>query len=240
MPPSRLRQEGDRPFAADLPLQVGLVDGRLGLSVNAFLIVEKGCHVLIDTGAANAWEPSMGLLLDALAEAGIAREEIAMVAFTHTHVDHVGGLVAADGSDGFPKLRRLLVPEKEAALFAANKRLARFHGRCTPFGDGFALSSSITALHASGHEVGHRVFEVASGGETLLIWGDIVHVPSIQFARPEVTWEFDADQVQARATRKRILDRAAQSGVFVAGAHLDFPGVGSIGEAGGGYVFSPA
>ena len=115
MPPSRLRQEGDRPFAADLPSQVKLVGGQLRLSVNAFLVVEEGRHVLIDAGAANAWEPSMGLLLDGLAEAGIAREDIATVAFTHTHVDHVSGLVAADGSDGFPGLQRLLIPEKRGS-----------------------------------------------------------------------------------------------------------------------------
>ena len=30
MPPSRLRQPGDRPFGADMPAQVELVDGRLG------------------------------------------------------------------------------------------------------------------------------------------------------------------------------------------------------------------
>ena len=74
MPPTRLRQENDQPFGADLPAQVALVEGRLRLSVNAFLVVEQGRHTLIDTGAANAWEPTMGLLLRALAEAGSGEE----------------------------------------------------------------------------------------------------------------------------------------------------------------------
>jgi len=87
MPPSRLRQKGDRPFGADLPGEVNLVDGQLRLSVNAFLVIEEGRHVLIDTGAGNAWLPTMGLLLSALAEAGVAREVIAAVAVTHTHAD---------------------------------------------------------------------------------------------------------------------------------------------------------
>ena len=238
MPPSRLRQEDNRPFEANMPAQVALVDGRLRLSVNAFLVVDQGQYTLIDTGAANAWEPTMGLLLGALDEARVARADIQTVAFTHTHTDHVGGLVAADGSDAFPKLERLFVPQAEVPRFAHNDRLARFPRRCLPFEDGFALGSGITAVQASGHEVGHTVFEVASGGEALLIWGDIVHVPSIQFARPEITWEFDADQAQARSTRKRILDRAARPGVFVAGAHLDFPGVGSVVQADAGFVFA--
>ena len=105
MPPSRLRQEDNRPFEANMPAQVALVDGRLRLSVNAFLVVDQGQYTLIDTGAANAWEPTMGLLLGALDEARVARADIQTVAFTHTHTDHVGGLVAADGSDAFPKLK---------------------------------------------------------------------------------------------------------------------------------------
>ena len=239
MPPSRLRQPGGGPFGKDLPPQVMLVEGRLRLSVNAFLVIEQGCHTLIDKGAADAWEPSMGRLLDALAEAAIAREAIETVAFTHTHVDHVSGLVAADGSDAFPRLARLLVPENELQLFV-KQRLARFHERGLPIEDGYALSSSSTAVKANGHEAGHTAFEVTSGGETLLIWGDIVHIPSIQFARPELTWEFDADQEQARLTRKRLLDLAARPGVFVGGAHLDFPGVGNVTRASDAFRFQAA
>ena len=239
MPPSRLRQPGNRPFASDLPAQVEVVDGRLRLSVNAFLVVDGDRHILIDTGAANAWEPTMGSLLRALEEAGIPRANIGTVAFTHTHEDHINGLVAADGSDAFPNLDRLLVPQEEVAMFDRENRLARFRQRRLPFGDGFKLSASVIAVKAHGHEVGHTAFEVSSAGDTLLIWGDVIHVPSIQFARPELTWEVDADQVQARSTRQRMLRRAVQPNVFVAGAHLDFPGVGTVAESDGAFRYTP-
>ena len=238
MPPSRLRQEGDRPFGADLPDQVRLVDGQLRLSVNAFLVIEQGRHILIDTGAGDAWEPTMGKLLDALAEAKVAREDIRTVAFTHTHLDHVCGLVAPGGSDAFPNLDHLYVPQEEVALFANYERLARYHRRCVAINDGFSVSKCITAVAAHGHEVGHTAFRVASGEGELLIWGDTVHVPSIQFARPELTWEYDADQAQARSTRKMLLERAARPSVFVAGAHLDFPGIGSVTKVDDAYRFS--
>jgi glyoxylase-like metal-dependent hydrolase (beta-lactamase superfamily II) len=105
--------------------------------------------------------------------------------------------------------------------------------------DGFQVSPAVTAVQARGHELGHTAFEVTSAGETLLIWGDVVHVPSIQFARPELTWELDADQDQARSTRRRMLERATQPGVCVAGAHLDFPGVGRVSASDGAFRYTP-
>jgi glyoxylase-like metal-dependent hydrolase (beta-lactamase superfamily II) len=51
-------------------------------------------------------EPTMGSLLHALDEAGVARENITTIALTHTHIDHASGLVTADGCDAF--VRHLL------------------------------------------------------------------------------------------------------------------------------------
>jgi len=239
MPTSRLRQAGDRPFVADLPGEVELVDGKLRLSVNAFLVIDRDEHILIDTGAANAWLPTMGGLLEALAEAGVARDSIGTVALTHTHEDHVLGLVAADGSDAFPNLERLFVPQEEIAMFDGFERLARFRERRLPIAAGFKVSADVTAVQADGHEAGHTAYEVTGAADTLLIWGDIVHVPSIQFARPELTWEFDADQERARSTRQGLLRRAARPNSFVAGAHLDFPGIGTVAEFGTGFRYAP-
>lgn len=239
MPPGRLRRDGDQPLGADLPPEVPLVGGRLRLSVNAFLIIDHGDHLLIDTGAGNAWEPTMGSLPGALAEAGVASSDIGTVALTHTHLDHVGGLVAPDGSNAFPCINRLLVPQAEIELFDGHARLSRFRTRRAPFGDGFDLTGSIAAVAAHNHEVGHTAFRVSNGGEVLLIWGDIIHVPSIQFARPELTWEYDGDQQQARRTRAAMLDRAARPDTFVAGAHLDFPGIGRVTRAGAAFGYAP-
>ncbi|HKP24410.1 MAG TPA: MBL fold metallo-hydrolase [Dongiaceae bacterium] len=239
MPPSRLRQAGDRPFGTDLPEQVKLVDGKLRLSVNAFLIMDGDQRILIDAGAANAWEPTMGTLLRALAEAGLERGDVTTVAFTHTHLDHINGVVAADGSDAFPNLDRLLVPREEVPLFDSEPRLARFRRFRSPLEAGFKLSPNVTAIQAHGHEVGHTAFEVSSAGETLIIWGDTVHVPSIQFTRPELTWEYDADQTAARSTREQLMRRASRPNCFVAGAHHDFPGIGTVVEAESGFCYRP-
>jgi glyoxylase-like metal-dependent hydrolase (beta-lactamase superfamily II) len=102
------------------------------------------------------------------------------------------------------------------------------------------LCAHVTAVHAHGHAAGHTAFQVSSDvGDTILIWGDIVHVPSIQFARPELTWEYDANQAEARSTRQRFLERAVQPGLYVAGAHLPFPGLGTVTRHGEAFHFNP-
>ncbi|AZO20261.1 MBL fold metallo-hydrolase [Mesorhizobium sp. M1E.F.Ca.ET.045.02.1.1] len=239
MPVRRLRQPGDKPFGADFPSRVPLFDGALRLSVNAFAIDDGREITLIDTGSSNAWHPTMGFLPQALSEARIAIDRIRTVAFTHTHLDHIHGLVLADGEDGFPQLSRLLVPRPELDMFRAVARLQRFHDRAQPFDAGQRLSTDIETIAIPGHEVGHTCFRVVSGGETLLIWGDTVHVPSLQFDRPEIAWEFDADQAQARASRLRILGLAADNDHFVAGAHLDSPGVGRVHRTETAFRFEP-
>lgn len=239
MPIRRLRQPRNKPFGADLPPQVPLFDGALRLSVNAFAIDDGHEITLIDTGSSNAWHPTMGFLPQALGEAQIAVDRIRTVAFTHTHLDHIHGLILPDGRDGFPQLSRLLVPRPELDMFRAEARLQRFHRRARPLDPGQRLSANIEAIATPGHEIGHTCFRVTGDGETLLVWGDLVHVPSLQFNRPEVAWEFDADQEQARASRLQILALAADNAYCVAGAHLDSPGVGRVARTETAFRFEP-
>jgi glyoxylase-like metal-dependent hydrolase (beta-lactamase superfamily II) len=237
MPPTRLRQPGNKVFGDELPRQLRLVDGNLRLSVNAFAL-EDGIDVtLIDTGASDAWHPTMGLLPQALREAGIAADRVRTIAFTHTHIDHIHGLILPDGRDAFPKLSRLLVPKEELDMFRAEARLERFHERAEAFEAGRRIGAHIEAMAAHGHEVGHTCFRITTGGETILVWGDTVHVPSIQFEQPEITWEFDSNQEEARASRLRIMALAADNMYYIAGAHLDSPGVGRITRAGTSFRF---
>lgn len=239
MPVSRLRLPGDKLLSDALPANVPLFDGQLRLSVNAFAIDDGEDVLLIDTGAANAWHPSMGRLPDALAEANIAPERVRMVAFTHTHIDHIQGLVLSDGTDAFPRLSRLLVPRAELALFRGEARLSRFHDLAEPFDHGQHLKLGVEAVNAVGHEIGHSAFRISGRSNTVLVWGDTIHVPSLQFDSPDVTWEFDTDQHQARQTRMRFLAQAADENLLVAGAHLDSPGIGRVLREATAYAFQP-
>ncbi|MES2815571.1 MAG: MBL fold metallo-hydrolase, partial [Pseudomonadota bacterium] len=79
-----------------------LVAGKLPLPVRAFLVQGPSGCLLIDAGAARAWHKGLGRLGAALAEAGSGPQEVDVVALTHTHIDHLSGLVDEDGGLAFP------------------------------------------------------------------------------------------------------------------------------------------
>ena len=97
----------------------------------------------------------------------------------------------------------------------------------------------ITAIPAHGHTPGHSIFLISSGEDALLIWGDTVHVPEIQTARPEVTIAFDTDPAGAEASRRRVFDMAASDRLLVAGMHLHFPAFSHLARRGSGYALTP-
>ncbi len=86
---------------------------------------------------------------------------------------------------------------------------------------------------------GHTAYRVQSGDRSLLIWGDVVHLPAIQLARPEVGLTFDVDARGGAATRKRILDQVAAERSLVAGMHLEFPALGYVRRDGAGFAWVP-
>src|SRR5690349_15249046 len=67
---------------------------------------------------------------------------------------------------------------------------------------------------------------LSSEREALFVWGDIVHLHAIQFARPDVGLTVDVDGPEAIATRRRVMDIVATDHLRVAGMHVDFPAFG--------------
>ena len=227
------------PDGAPLPedaMNGTLVDGKIRLEVHAFLVRGPEGTVLIDAGAGAAWRETTGSLTLAMVEAGVSPDEVDQIALTHTHVDHIGGLVRADGMRSFPQTRRILVPTEELAMFRADLRMGLLASHVLPLEQGDGVMPGVVAINAPGHEAGHMAFLIDG---RLLIWGDLVHLPGIQFSRPEVTWAFDADPDQARATRRALFERVVADGLAVAGAHLPYPAIGHLLHAGAAYAFDP-
>jgi glyoxylase-like metal-dependent hydrolase (beta-lactamase superfamily II) len=224
------------------------------LAVNAFLLHLPDRLVLVDGGCGANMGPTLGRLAGNLAAIGVAPEDIDTILVTHLHPDHVGGLVDGSGQAVFPKAE-LVVHAVDATYWSDDKVLAQtteeqdrqfvllsratlaaYRDRSRMITGGEPLPG-VTAVPAPGHTPGHTGWLIASGGDALLIWGDIVHLPGVQFAHPEAGMAFDVDGAQAIATRRRIMDMAATARLRVAGMHLDFPSFGHVVRAGAGYAF---
>jgi glyoxylase-like metal-dependent hydrolase (beta-lactamase superfamily II) len=226
------------------------------LAVNCFLIWMADRLVLVDSGCGGAFGPGMGKLAQWLRAVGVEPGDVDTILATHLHPDHVGGLVDAAGAAIFPKAE-LVVSEADAAFWGddatlagaptddarsyvqlARATLSAYGDRTRRLTTGEALPG-VTLVPEPGHTPGHSGWLLSSGAASLLIWGDIVHMPGIQFAHPEAGMGFDTDGAQAIATRRRVFDMAATDRLAVAGMHLDFPTFAHVVPAGSGYAFIP-
>ncbi len=225
------------------------------ISVNAFALRFGDRTYLIDCGSADLMGPTCGRLPANLAAAGIDPDSVDGVLLTHVHPDHSNGLTeAATGRRLFPNAE-VVVHEKEVShwfndelMAKAPERARRRYfeagriqlspymaaGRMRTFQEGEVLPG-VTAIPIPGHTPGHTAYVVSSGDKSMMIWGDTVHVPEIQVARPEVTMEFDLDPEAAAAARQRIFDMVVSDDMLVGGMHLHFPGFGYMRLEGGRY-----
>ena len=225
-------------------------------TVNAFLI-RSGTHLaLVDAGAPTAMAPGVGRLPQRLAAIGVRPDAITTLLLTHLHGDHIGMLTDEAGAATFPNAK-LLLSEAEAGFWldeaiaakapdAAKPSFAFAQKATAPYRERMHLAAKgdvlpgVSIVPLPGHTPGHSGYLVSSGGQSLLIWGDIVHVPALQFARPEIGLVFDSDQAEARATREHAFDMAATDRMLVAGMHHEFPAFGHVVRHGAGYGFEPA
>jgi glyoxylase-like metal-dependent hydrolase (beta-lactamase superfamily II) len=110
--------------------------GALRLSVNCFALAGPGVDgVLIDSGG-GGWAPTVGRLEQTMAEAMIDPASITILALTHTHQDHLHGLLTPDGRVLFPNLRAIVISEAAVESFLAEPRLAQFRPLLKPVRDG--------------------------------------------------------------------------------------------------------
>jgi glyoxylase-like metal-dependent hydrolase (beta-lactamase superfamily II) len=232
--------------------------GRPGtrISVNAFAIRGGGRTILVDAGSGTTMGPSCGRLPENLHAAGISEAEVDAVLLTHVHPDHSNGLTTDEGVALFPRADIHVHAAEmahwfdDAAMAAATERsrtryfqsarfrLAPYRDRIRTFAEGLVLPG-ITAVPCPGHTPGHSAFRLSAPDESMMIWGDTVHVPELQVPRPDVTMLYDADPPMAAASRRAIFELVVRDGLVVGGMHLHFPGFARMARSGGEYRVLP-
>lgn len=236
-------------------------NGGVDTAIIAFLVNTGDNLILIDAGKGDVEAPifvdKKGMLLTSLEAAGYKAEQIDVILPTHMHADHFSGVTTA-GKKVFPNATIYLSNQEKAfwldtpeekipanakpfvawAREAAAPYLASGHIKYYDSGDEVIPGVKSVPLH--GHTLGHNGFEFTSKGETMLVWGDLMHNHAIQMAHPEVAVDFDADSISARKSRLKMLPEITKREILVAGAHLPFPGLGRLrAEKDGGYRWIP-
>ncbi|MEX0140515.1 MBL fold metallo-hydrolase [Massilia sp. LMS1-1-1.1] len=235
--------------ASKLQQDAGVSDPS-SIHINCYLVRGRGRTILIDAGA-GGFKQWGGKLKVNLALAGVQASDIDTILLTHAHPDHVGGLLDASGEAAFPDAQ-LVVHQHEVAFWEDDGNLSRASERARGnflfarkvfdkyreklrLFTGNEVLPGISAMPLPGHTAGHSGYRIESGGRSLLIWGDIVHFPQIQIARPDVSIAFDQDPLLSSETRSTLLDVVSADNILIAGMHLGELGFARIQRKGNLY-----
>lgn len=224
--------------------------GKMGLAADcgAYAVRSGGKTIVVDTGFGPGPIAMLGgltgNLLGDMKSKGVSPESVDIVIHTHLHIDHVGWNIAPDGKPNFPNAR-YYGPRADYDLFSqdvamnphmeqiiplkAMDRLELYEGEIT-------LTPEVTTVPTPGHTPGHSSVLVNSGGEKILITGDLAHHPA-QVDRTEWCPSFDADHPTATASRRKILDQLEADGSMAAFCHFPGNGFGRIATENGRRVF---
>ena len=211
-------------------------DGRWRLRVRSWLIRHPGGVVLLDTGIgpetspAMEWSPTVGTTRASLAEVDAGPDDVDTVVISHSHGDHIGGVLLADGTPAFPRARYVIQRadvewERTAASRGENPTWRTLVEPLSQLGvldaiDGdHRLTDAITLQHAPGHTPGHQVVWIQSDGGRVLLSADTWNHP-VQVTHPEWWAGSDDDHDAAEATRRALLAEVVDAGVIVAPTHF--------------------
>jgi glyoxylase-like metal-dependent hydrolase (beta-lactamase superfamily II) len=229
-----------------VPDHLGANDGMVQVAMQSWLLRSEGRTILIDTGVGNdknrpAVEPWHHQKLDYLGRltaAGVRPEDVDLVINTHLHLDHVGWntrLIDDQWVPTFPNAKYLMPaidfyhwnpannPDIPGSVneYAFGDSIAPVHaaGQVQLWEGSHVIDGNLRLEAAPGHTPGHAVIILESDGDRALFAGDIIHSP-LQLHHHGHDSCFCEDPAQARATRRRLLDWAADTTALVVPAHF--------------------
>jgi glyoxylase-like metal-dependent hydrolase (beta-lactamase superfamily II) len=192
--------------------------------------------------------------LDRLAEAGVRPEDVDVVVNTHVHYDHVGWNTRRENDEWVPTFpnatyvipradktyfdprnahRRPPVRDerdrvrREGSLLLYADSVAPVLGRAVLWEGTHRIDGNLLLEPAPGHTPGSSVVRLSSGSDRAVFVGDVLHSP-VQILRPTDNSCFCEDPAQAAATRRAVLERAADTNELVVPAHFAGPGAVEI------------
>ncbi|MFE2441149.1 MBL fold metallo-hydrolase [Streptomyces melanosporofaciens] len=232
-------------------------------AIQTWVLRSEGKTILVDTGVGNhkhrPYAPVWGYLntdfLGNLARAGVHPEDVDIVINTHLHVDHVGWNTRLDGRQWVPTFPNAtyLMPERDFEFWNPENEHKTVFGRgnqnvfedsvvpiqeagkAVLWDGSLEIDANLRLELAPGHTPGSSVLALDSRGDRALFVGDMLHNP-VQIADPDTNSCFCENPAESRATRRRILGRAAEENTLVFPAHLGGHGAAEVRRDGGGFA----
>jgi glyoxylase-like metal-dependent hydrolase (beta-lactamase superfamily II) len=196
--------------------------------------------------------------------AGVRRQDVDTVVFTHAHPDHVGGAVdmrnPREPRPMFPNARYVmweaewdfwtaervdlgglpLAGDVKLDMQSTARRCLKVLRHQTELLERETeIVPGVWALPAPGHTPGHLALLLASEGRQMLNLGDAAVHP-LHVEHPEWQNGFDLLPGRALATRRALLARAADERMHVMAFHFPFPSVGRVAaRSGTGWEWTP-
>ena len=196
----------------------------------------------------------MGQLVDNLNAINISPEDITDVIFTHSHPDHLWGILNDFGDLTFQNAN-FLIRRKEwefwtdpdtvnkvcedriTTAIGVKRRLEALGTNINLFENDDKILPGIKALITPGHTPGHMSFEVGDNSKKFLIAGDALNNHHVAFRHPEWMGRLDQDPILAAQTQQFLLQKLTSEHMGLVGFNLPNGGIGKVEKTSEGYEF---
>ncbi len=234
-------------------------DHRLVQALNCLLVETPAGRVLIETGIGERTDDKLRTsrgyagqpILPALRGAGFDPGTIDLVALSHLHFDHAGGLLDADGRRAYPRARIVAQRAEWEIALGDNPRLVASYDQpelrlVRDWGvEGWAdgereLLPGVSVVPTGGHSAGHQAIVVrggGAGGRTLGFFGDLAMRP--WSTNPKWVTAFDDFPLDSVLVKGELFARAAEEDWIIVLSHEPLRPVGRIVADRDRYAFEP-
>jgi glyoxylase-like metal-dependent hydrolase (beta-lactamase superfamily II) len=233
-------------------------ENRLLQALNCLLIETPGGRVLVETGIGERIDEKNRAMrgydgpwiVEALRAAGFDPGTIDIVAMSHLHFDHAGGLLAADGARAFPRASIVAQRAEWEIALGDNPRLVASYVQpelrlVADWGaDGWVdgereLVPGVTAIPTGGHSAGHQAIVVrAAGAPPLAFFGDLAMRP--WSANPRWVTAFDDFPLDSVTVKGDLFAQAADEGWTIVLSHEREHPIGRLVRDRDRYRYDPA